>query len=93
MRARAFAILAVLAVGGALAFVFRARLAAAAPNELVSAGFFLAVLALLLSGAVGANRLGPAPVRNALMWACIVLSLILAYRLLAPALGYHFAGR
>lgn len=91
MRGRLGWVLGVLAIVAIAALFLRDRLTAISSGQVAQAVYLL--LALLLVGGVFAGRgarLGPAPVRNALIWLCVVLALMLAYSALSPAWQARF---
>ncbi|NDC58283.1 MAG: hypothetical protein EBZ50_05575 [Alphaproteobacteria bacterium] len=93
MRNRAVIVLVILAIATVLALVFRDRLASASTGEIAAVVSLLMALLIVGGGALAGGRLGPKPLRNALIWVCIVLGLALAYRGLAPFLPSDFGLR
>jgi len=93
MRNRAVIVLVILAIATVLALVFRDRLASASTGEIAAVVSLLMALLIVGGGALAGGRLGTKPLRNALVWVCIVLGLALAYRGLAPFLPSDFGLR
>jgi len=93
MRNRAVIVLVILAIATVLALVFRDRLASASTGEIAAVVSLLMALLIVGGGALTGGRLGPKPLRNLLIWVCIVLGLALAYRGLAPFLPSDFGLR
>lgn len=93
MRGRAVIVLVILAIAAVLALVFHDRVAGATSGQIAAFAYGLLALMVVAGGAVGGGRMGPTPLRNALIWACIILGLALAYRGLAPVLPPGFGLR
>lgn len=93
MGGRAVIVLVILAVAAVLALIFHDRVAGATSGQIAAVVYGLMALMVVAGGAFGGGRIGPTPIRNALIWTCIILGLALAYRGLAPVLPPGFGLR
>lgn len=93
MGGRAIIVVVILAIAAVLALVFRDRVAGATGDQIAAFVYGLMALMVVAGGAVGGGRMGPTPLRNALIWVCIILGIALAYRGLAPILPPGFGLR
>lgn len=93
MKGRAPIILVILTIAAVLALIFHDRIAGATNGQITAFAYGLLALMVVAGGAVGGGQLGSTPLRNALIWVCILLGLALAYRGLAPILPPGFGLR
>ncbi len=93
MRGRVGVILVILTLAAVAALIFHDRVAGATTPQIAAFAYGLLALMVVAGGALGGGRLGATPLRNAMIWICVILALALAYRGLAPVLPPGFGLR
>jgi hypothetical protein len=90
MGGRLPVLLGILALAAVLAMIFRDPLSSISGDEVARIVYLLLALLLVGGGAFGGGRMGATPLRNALIWICIILGFALGYQALLPWLPPGF---